>query len=170
MIARFSGFPLSAAVRPAARLSRRLAEPLLAGALLGAAAASAGCFAPPPDPDAPVPDAPADGEITPEDPAAGLDARVAAALGGDRELAATYAAFYRLLADRLRAGTDDSAAAFAAVAGRAARMLELPGALAGPAGDALDGSLNPPARFTPARRAAAATAFDRLADACERSL
>ena len=139
-------------------------EPLLAAAIAGATAAAAGCFVPPdqnrPDqsrPDAPAPDAPAD-----------LDARVAAALGGDRELAASYAAFYRLLADRLRAGADDSAAAFAAVAGRAARILGLPGKLSGPAGDALGPALNPPSRLTPARRDAAAAALDRLADACER--
>ena len=136
------------------------ARAAVAGLALGGAAA--GCC-PPPDRPEPEPEhhsAPADGD---------LDARVAAALGGDADLAATYAAFYRLLAERLRAGTDDSAGEFAAVAGRAAELLKLPGTLAGPAGDVLGGALNPPSRFTPARRDAAAAAFDRLADACERT-
>ena len=154
------------------RMNRLLGTPAaraaLAAGLLAAGASAAGCFAPPdaprPEPDAPaVPD---DGDTSP----AALRARVAAALGGDRELAATYAAFYRLLADRLRAGTDAAAADFAAVAGRAARLLALPGRLSGPAGDRLGGVLNPPGRFTPDRRAKAAAAFDALADACEGAL
>ena len=131
----------------------------VAGLALGGAAA--GCCPPDRPETAPEHDSvPADRD---------LNARVAAALGGNAELAATYAAFYRLLAERLRAGADDSAGAFAAVAGRAADLLKLPGDLSGPAGDELGGVLNPPSRFTPARRDAAAAAFDRLADACERT-
>ena len=136
----------------------RWAELLLTGGLLAATATAAGCFAPP---DAPEPAVPA---VAPVD--ADLHARVAAALGGDRELAATYAAFYTLLAERIDAGTDETVGQFAAVAGRAAEILNLPGKLAGPAGDLLGDVLNPPGAFAPGRREKAAAAFRALAAAC----
>ena len=136
-------------------------------ALLTAAALTlwpvlAGCFAPP---------APPPPVVDPAEPSdARFNARVATALGGDAESARQYAAFYRLLADRLAAGDFDGGTDLAAVAGRAAELLALPGRLSGIVAEELDPILNPPGPLSPERRVAAASAFDRLADACEEAV
>ena len=130
---------------------------LLSAALLTLCPAAAGCFAPPPPPPPPPAVEPADAD---------LSARVAAALDGDADAARLYAAFYRLLADRTAAGADATTADLAAVAGRAADLLALPGKLSDVVGEELDPVLNPPGPLTPDRRAAAVAAFARLADAC----
>ncbi|MFH5804805.1 hypothetical protein [Alienimonas sp. DA493] len=130
----------------------RTAALTLAAFLLTASVA--GCFTPPTPP-------------PPADPAdAGLHADVAAALHGDADAARLYAAFYRLVSDRLSAGEWESTAELAAVAGRAAALLELPGRLSAVVADELAPVLNPPGPLTGARRTDAAAAFARLADAC----
>ena len=132
-----------------------LRNALLGGVLSLCGPAAVGCFAPPPP--APAVD-PADAD---------LSARVAAALGGDADAARLYAAFYRLIADRLAAGDWATTGDLAATAGRAADLLALPGRLSAVVAEELDPVLNPSGPLTPDRRAAAANAFVRLADACE---
>ena len=130
----------------------------LAGAILLFGPAVAGCFAPP---------APAPPVVDPGTPAdANLRARVAAALDGNADAARRYAAFYRLIADRLSAGEWERTTELAAVAGRAADLLDLPGRLAAVVTEELDPVLNPPGPLSGERRTHAAAAFARLADAC----
>ena len=77
-----------------------------------------------------------------------------------------YAAFYQLIAERLTAGEWETTGELAAVAGRAANLLEFPGTLSAVVDKELDPVLNPPGPLTGARRTNAAAAFARLADAC----
>ena len=139
------------------RLTLRTA--LLTAAALTLWPTLAGCFAPP---------APPPPVVDPAEPSdAALNARVAAALGDDVESARQYAAFYRLLADRLAAGDYETGRDLAAVAGRAAELMALPGRLSGIVSDELDPILNPPGSLSPERRVAAADILNRLANACE---
>ncbi|QDT15250.1 hypothetical protein [Alienimonas californiensis] len=135
--------------------SLRLRTAALTVAAFLLSAAVAGCFAPP---------TPAGPAVDPADNA--LHDRVAAALPGDADAARLYAAFYHLIAERLTAGEWETTGELAAVAGRAAALLGLPGKLSAVVEDELDPVLNPPGPLTGARRTNAAAAFARLADAC----
>lgn len=135
--------------------SLRLRTAALTVAAFLLTAAVAGCFAPP---------TPAGPAVDPSDNA--LHGRVAAALQGDGDAARLYAAFYQLIAERLTAGEWETTGELAAVAGRAAALLGLPGKLSAIVEDELDPVLNPPGPLTGERRTAAAAAFARLADAC----
>ncbi|NNJ27527.1 hypothetical protein [Alienimonas chondri] len=134
---------------------------LLAAAAFALSAAVAGCFSPPQSVEPPPV---VDPTVDPAD--ADLHARIAAALAGDADAARLYAAFYRLIADRLEAGDWNTTSDLAALAGRAAALLELPGRLSAVVAEELDPVLNPPGPLTDERRTRAAAAFARLADAC----
>lgn len=116
----------------------------------------AGCFQIPSPPDAspnPRPDA-------------ALAQRVRTALDGHPEDALAYAGLYAVLADRFERKTYATTSEAAAVAGRAADILAVPGLLKQIVDDELNPLLGKPQPVTPDLAAGAATKLRALSAAC----
>ena len=123
----------------------------LAGVLL-----LAGCFRVP-SADAPKPAPTGD---------AALVERVGAALDGRPDDALTYAGLYAVLADRFEKREYESTGEAAAVAGRAAEILEVPGLLNEVVSAELNPLLGKPSPVTPELAAKAAAKLRALSSAC----
>jgi hypothetical protein len=116
----------------------------------------AGCFQVPSPPDAsPAPS-----------PDAGLKQRVYSALNGRKQDALAYAGLYAVLADRFEKREYDTTAEAAAVAGRAADILAVPGVLKQVVNDELNPLLGKPQPVTPELAAQAAAKLRNLSIAC----
>ncbi len=129
---------------------RRLATLLLTSLVL------TGCFQVPSDDAGPRP-APTDE----------LAAKVREALREKPQDAAIYAGLYAVLASRLEAGAYSTTPEAAAVAGRAADILQVPGVLKEIVNEELNPLLGKPQPLTPKLRAQASGALRKLAAACE---
>lgn len=116
----------------------------------------AGCFQIP-SPPAPRPAPSPDGGLTP---------RVCAALDGHKEDALAYAGLYAVLADRFEKREYETTAEAAAVAGRAADILAVPGLLKQIVNDELNPLLGKPQAVTPELARAAAAKLRALSAAC----
>lgn len=139
-------------MRDLARPIRLLRPDSLGG--VGVALLLAGCFAVPPQPGpAPAPDG-------------SLANRVRVALAGRKEDALTYAGLYALLADRFDARADATTAEAAAVAGRAADLLAVPGLLKEVVNAELNPLLGKPQPVTPELAAQASAKLRGLSAAC----
>jgi hypothetical protein len=130
-------------------LPRRLTVPLAALLVL------AGCFQVPTD-DAGARPAPSDQ----------LAATVRKALRENADDALTYAGLYTVLASRLDAGAYSTTSEAAAVAGRAADILQVPGVLREIVNDKLNPLLGTPQPLTPELRKQSSDVLRKLAAAC----
>ena len=99
-------------------------------------------------------------------PDAALSERVRTALDGREEDALAYAGLYAVLADRFEAGHYETTAEAAAVAGRAADILAVPGVLKEIVNDELNPLLGKPQPITPDLAAKAAATLRDLSSAC----
>lgn len=123
--------------------------------LLAMSLVVAGCFHVPSDNAAPRPA-----------PATELDARVREALREQPQAAITYAGLYAVLAARFEAGAYSTTSEAAAVAGRAADILEVPGLLTEIVNDELNPLLGKSQPLTPELRAQASDRLRALSTAC----
>lgn len=113
-----------------------------------------GCFA--------VPDASPPPHPVPSD----LSERVSTALAGHEDAALKYAGLYAVLADRFEAGAYETTSEAAAVAGRAADVVGLPGVLKEVVDDELNPLLGTPQAVTPELAVEAAARLRALSAAC----
>jgi hypothetical protein len=124
--------------------------------LLATSIVVAGCFELPPDNAVPRPA-----------PANELARKVQKALHERPEDALAYAGLYSVLADRFEAGAYSTTSEAAAVAGRAAEILRIPGLLKSIVNDKLNPLLGKPQPLTPELREQASKSLRELAAACK---
>ena len=129
---------------------------LLRFGCLAATLLAAGCFQVP-SPDVPKPGPARD---------VALEDRVRTALVGRPDEALTYAGLYAVLTDRFEKREYETTAEAAAVAGRAAEILAVPGLLKEVVNDELNPLLGKPGPVTPELAAKAAAKLRALSTAC----
>ncbi len=125
--------------------------------LLASSVMFAGCFQVPKGPDG-----------KPE-PSSELARKVETALAGRADDALLYAGFYSVLADRFEANAYATTNDAAAVAGRTADILAVPGLLKGIVNDELNPLIGKPQPLTPELAATAAAKLRELSLACRRA-
>jgi len=124
--------------------------------LLATSLVLAGCF-----------QVPADDAVPRPAPTAELSEKVREALRGKPQAAITYAGLYAILASRLDAGSYSTTSEAAAVARRAAEILQVPGLLKEIVNESLNPLLGTPQPLTPELRDQAGEVLRKLSAACE---